>query len=119
MLSLLTVIAALTLHFGKSPKSQTPDTIRHFLLQRGLSVDNSYAIAPTVLKAAAGTGRGFPLVQVFTAEGTLIFQEDGYTLGMSKRLHQALQKSQPVSGGVSLAEQLKDLRTFDGKSVAP
>jgi len=72
---------------------------------------------PTSCRLPQGADAACPLVQVFTAEGTLIFQEDGYTLGMNKRLRQALEKKQPVSGGVSLADQLRELRTFDGKTV--
>ncbi len=117
MLTALALVAGLSLHFGKAPTTQTADSVRQFLVERSLDATHSYQIAPEVLKATVGTGRPFPLVQVFTEDGILIFAEDGYTLGMRRRLEAALRDRKPVAGGVSLAEELEELRTFDGKLV--
>lgn len=102
----------------RTAEVQTAAAISVHLNEAGLRPSRSLRISRQELAAVQGTGQGLPWLQVFDHAGKMIYEEDGYTLGLAGRLERALKRQEPLSPPRVLADETRKYETFDGEAVS-
>ncbi len=82
------------------------------LVERGFPTVGSFCISPDRDPKVHWAG-----VRAYRQDGTPIFSEVGFPLGLAHRLRVALRDPQPIANGLSLVQEVTAMRTSDGARV--
>jgi len=86
--------------------------VGRILVERGFPAVSSFCISPDRDPKVRWAG-----VRAYRQDGTPIFSEVGFPLGLAHRLRVALRDPAPIANGLSLVQEVTAMRTAEGAPV--